>query len=370
MMKTRNAFRVLSVLLVLLTIIFSFAACSGGDSNSANSGSTSDSENERNQNRSRMDTVDLAEYAQRSAVTVNADLGDYGTSTGSGFFIDDQGTVVTCYHVIEGAKKITVEVNDGGTYSLDTIVDFDPQYDIAVLKIAYEGNSYLELCDKEVRTGEDAYAVGSCLGFLNGTFTNGIVSSDSRKIGNIDCIQTTADISSGNSGGPLVNAYGEVVGINAFSYVGGENLNLAVKIKTLDLLAMDKNWTINKFSEWYSYETDRSYLVQDVVTEEYYLSMLHTYQLVTGAECQRSAKEYNQWSGVKGYVEGYPIYVYEYNVDQFDKYVEYLTSVGFIFEEKEDYEDGTSYYYIEELNNYFADLYVEGDKLYVSISTS
>ena len=57
--------------------------------------------------RTKMDTVDLAEYVQQRTVTVNVDLGDYGTSTGSGFFIDDQGTVVTSYHVIDGAQDIT-----------------------------------------------------------------------------------------------------------------------------------------------------------------------------------------------------------------------------------------------------------------------
>lgn len=361
--------RILSVLMALVAVVCCLGACSGGSDSAGNGGSSVEGGKTTHNGRAKMETVDLAEYVQKSTVTVNVDLGEYGNSTGTGFFIDDQGTVVTSYHVIEGAKKITVEVCDGGTYDLDKIIDFDPQYDIAVLKIAYEGNSYLELCDDEVRTGEDAFAVGSSLGFLNGTFTDGIVSSVSRKIGNIDCIQTTADISNGNSGGPLVNAYGEVIGVNAFSYIGGENLNLAVKIKTLDILPMDKNWTINRYSEWYSYETDRSYLIQDTYTEEYYLSMLHTYQLVTGAECLRSATDYNQWSGLMGYTEGYPIYIYEYDVDQFDKYIEYLTSAGFIFDSKKDYSDGTSYYYVEELHSYYADLYVEKDKLYLSITT-
>lgn len=319
--------------------------------------------------RAKMDTVTLAEYVQKRTVTVNVDLGKYGSSTGSGFFIDDQGTLVTSYHVIEGAQDITVEVSDGGTYNLEKIIDFDPLYDLAVMKINYSGNPYLNICKEVSRTGEDVYAVGSSLGFLNGTFSNGLVSSVSRKIGVIDCIQTTAAISSGNSGGPLVNAYGEVVGVNAFSYVAGENLNLAVDVHMLDQLPMDKNWTINKYREWFSYETDRSYLIYSYSAEDYYLSILHTYQLVTGAECKRSTKEYDTWGGVSGYTEGYPIYVYPYTVEQFDKYIEYLTSMGFVFESKEDYKSGTSYYYVEELHNYYADLYVVKDQVYVSITT-
>ena len=365
----RNVIRILSVLLavtLVLLCVMSYLAGAAGGSKDVNVAVT---ETNTQEGRPKMDTVALAEYVQQRTVTVNVDLGEYGSTTGSGFFIDDQGTVVTSYHVIDGAHSITVEVSDGGTYNMEKIIDFDPQYDLVVMKIAYSGNPYLELSEDQVRTGEDVFAVGSSLGFLNGTFSNGIVSSVSRTIGKIDCIQTTAAISSGNSGGPLVNAYGEVVGINAFSYVAGENLNLAVKVNTLDKLAMDKDWTINRYSEWYSYETDRSYLVQDVYTEEYYLSMLHTYQLVTGAECLRSATDYNQWSGLMGYTEGYPVYIYEYKVSEFDEYVDYLTSMGFVFQEKKDYKDGTSYYYVEELHNYYADLYVEKDKLYLSITT-
>lgn len=364
--KERNIIILLSVLLAVMAVLmcvmsFSIGAASGGEKNVSVNTVVNSGEG--------MDTVELAEYVQKRTVTVNVDLGEYGSTTGSGFFIDDQGTVVTSYHVVDGAKAITVEVSDGGIYNLDKIVDFDPQYDLAILKIAYEGNPYLEICREEVRTGEYVYAVGSSLGFLNGTFSNGLVSSASRQIGEIDCIQTTAAISSGNSGGPLVNSRGEVVGVNAFTYIGGENLNLAVKVKNLDMLAKDKDWTINRYSEWYSFETDRSYLVKDRHTDEYYLSLINTYQLVTGAECLRSTTIYSAWSGVMGYSEGYPIYVYDYKVSEFDKYIEYLISQGFVFESSEDYKDGTSYYYVEELHSYYADLYVEKDKVYISLKT-
>ena len=74
-------------------------------------------------------TVELAEYVGARTVTVNAD-----DSVGSGFFIDSEGTLVTNYHVIEGAKKITVDV-DGGNYTVSEIVDFSKVYDLAILKI-------------------------------------------------------------------------------------------------------------------------------------------------------------------------------------------------------------------------------------------
>ena len=105
--------------------------------------------------------------------------------------------------------------------------------------------------------------MGSALGTLTGTFTGGMVSSVSRTIGLIDCIQMDSAISSGNSGGPLVNEYGEVVGINAFSYINGENLNLAIKVATLDKLARDKNYTLNDYKEWYITEASRSFSPMD-----------------------------------------------------------------------------------------------------------
>ena len=107
-------------------------------------------------------TVELAEYVGARTVTVNAD-----DSVGSGFFIDSEGTLVTNYHVIEGAKKITVDV-DGGNYTVSEIVDFSKVYDLAILKIEKSDTPYLERC-AEVKTGEPVYAVGSSLGILAGS---------------------------------------------------------------------------------------------------------------------------------------------------------------------------------------------------------
>lgn len=317
-----------------------------------------------------MSTTDLAEYVQKRTVTISVELAG-GTSTGSGFFIDDQGTVVTSYHVIDAAESIAVEVSDGGKYQVDQIVDFDENLDIAVLKLDITGNDYLKIAEEDARTGEEVYAVGSSLGFLNGTFSNGMVSTASRKIGIIDCVQTTAAISSGNSGGPLVNVYGEVIGINAFSYTSGENLNLAVKIHELDKLAMDKNFSINQFREWYKKEIDRSFYFYSYSDETYYQSKVHTYQHVTGATCEYSAFNWDFLQGdfdyvVDGYDVDYGLFMYEYNVDEFDTYTDYLTSVGFVFLESEDFNEGTSYYYENEFMGYIVDIFVmKGDEIVI-----
>ena len=318
-----------------------------------------------------MSAPDLAEYVQKRTVTLNVALKDGGTSAGSGFFIDDQGTIVTSYHVIDAADSISAEISDGGKYDVKTIVDFSENYDIAVLKIDFSGNDHLNFIEENARTGESVYAVGSSLGTLTGTFSDGVISSSHRTVGMIDCVQTTAAISNGNSGGPLVNTYGEVVGINAFSYVGGENLNLAVTIHTLDKLSMDKNWNMSQYREWYKKEIDRSYLVWNSKTEEYELSKINTYQHVTGTECMASCLNWNFLDGdfddtVDGFSKNYGIFCYKYNVQEFDKYTAYLNSVGYFFMESEDFANGISYYYRNDFNGFCVDIFVlEGDQLLV-----
>ena len=318
-----------------------------------------------------MSAPDLAEYVQARSVTITVESKSGGSSNGSGFFIDDQGTVVTNYHVIDAADSISVEVSNGGKYDVKKIVDFNVNYDIAVLKIDITGNDYLELNPNEIRTGESVYAVGSSLGFLDGTFSNGIISSINRTVGVIDCIQTTAAISNGNSGGPLVNVYGEVCGINAFSYQGGENLNLAIRISQLDQLSMDKNWDINHFREWYKKEIERSYTVFDYGTQEMYLSKINTYQHVTERDCIASAYGWNWMEDSDNLVEGYDntqgLYIYEYKVSEFDAYTEYLSSIGFSFKESKDYKQGVSYFYENEFTGVCMDIFILDGQEYVVI---
>ena len=312
-----------------------------------------------------MDTADLAEYVQERTVTVNVKTISGGSGTGSGFFVDSEGTIVTNFHVIDMAEEISVEVNSGAVYNVEKVVDFSNVYDVAILKINVTDQPYLEFCDEAIRTGEQVYAVGSALGTLTGTFTAGIVSSTKRTYGMIECIQMDAAISPGNSGGPLVNIYGEVVGINVAKYTNGENLNLAIKPSTLGVLLQNKNWTVSEFKGWYEQESSRSwspaYTKKDGSTG-YMYSLVRNYQTVTGAKCLRSRK-----NGVDGYVEGYrdmyDVYIYEYAESQFNEYKEYLKSVGFQFKDSERESDwvGTSYYYYCEKDDILLDLFVYDD---------
>jgi putative serine protease PepD len=145
-----------------------------------------------------------------------------GRATGSGFAIDQQGHVVTNAHVVEGASDVSLVLSNGRTVDAD-VVGSDEDNDLAVLQVSSadaEGLRALTLGrSAQLRVGDPVLAVGSPLG-LEGTVTAGIVSAVDRQARFGDngtrqsAIQTDAAINPGNSGGPLVNAAGQVVGVN------------------------------------------------------------------------------------------------------------------------------------------------------------
>jgi S1-C subfamily serine protease len=155
------------------------------------------------------------------------------TALGSGFVYDNQGHIVTNYHVIDVANRADVTFTDGNTYSAN-VVGKDPNSDLAVLQIIGDfseekGVVPLPLADSSaVRTGEQVMAIGNPFG-LSGTITTGIVSQQGRLLPNPDTgfsipnmIQTDAPINPGNSGGPLLNVQGQVIGMDTaiFSSTG------------------------------------------------------------------------------------------------------------------------------------------------------
>lgn len=150
------------------------------------------------------------------------------TALGSGFLISEDGYLITNNHVIEGADKIEVVLNDKTKYKA-RVIGKDPDTDIAVLKIDEDGKTfpYVEFGDSdEIKIGQWSIAIGNPYG-LNNTMTVGIVSARGRMGMGLenyeDFIQTDASINPGNSGGPLVDIDGKVVGINTaiFSQSGG-----------------------------------------------------------------------------------------------------------------------------------------------------
>ncbi|MEM6385877.1 MAG: trypsin-like peptidase domain-containing protein [Pseudomonadota bacterium] len=139
---------------------------------------------------------------------------------GSGFLISEDGLIVTNHHVIDGAAGVTVTLDSGEEVDA-TVVGSDPLTDIALLDI--EGDAFPTVSfgsSEELKVGEEVIAVGSPFG-LGGTVTSGIISAKSRNINAgpfDDFLQTDAAINRGNSGGPLFNMDGEVVGVNTAIY--------------------------------------------------------------------------------------------------------------------------------------------------------
>ena len=146
-------------------------------------------------------------------------------SMGSGFIINANGYIVTNNHVVDGATQLQVKLSDGREFQ-GKVVGRDPKTDLALLKIEATGLPVIPLGDSSaLQVGEPVMAIGNPFG-LEQTVTTGIVSATGRSIGAgpyDDFIQTDASVNPGNSGGPLINARGQVIGINTaiFSQSGG-----------------------------------------------------------------------------------------------------------------------------------------------------
>ena len=165
---------------------------------------------------------------------------DFGTpqerktsALGSGFVIDEKGIVITNNHVIQGAEDIYIRLDDGREYKAK-VIGADPLSDIAVLKIdSKEKFIPIKFGDSDkARIGDWVIAIGNPLG-LSGTVTSGIISARNRDIGMNryeDFIQTDASINVGNSGGPLFNMDGDVIGINTAIYGRGGSIGIGFAI--------------------------------------------------------------------------------------------------------------------------------------------
>ena len=190
------------------------------------------------------------------------------TALGSGFIIDEKGIVVTNNHVIEGAEDIIVSVN-GSTEYKAKVIGKDPYMDIAVLKIESE-KKFIPVSfgdSDKARIGDWVIAIGNPYGF-GGTVTSGIISSRNRDIGLTrydDFIQTDASINIGNSGGPLFNLDGEVIGINTAIIAPGQSGSIGIGF------AIPSNSASNVISQLLEFgETKRGWLgvrIQEVTKE-------------------------------------------------------------------------------------------------------
>lgn len=159
---------------------------------------------------------------------------------GSGFIINEEGYILTNYHVIEGAKEVVVTLSDGRDVKAK-VVNYDQNQDIAMLKLS-DNNvkvpAVVQLGDSDaLKPGEEVLAIGTPLSKdFNQTVTGGLVSAVNRTVETstgvkLNLIQTDAAINPGNSGGPLINTKGEVVGINTLKISGGaEGIGFSIPI--------------------------------------------------------------------------------------------------------------------------------------------
>ncbi len=167
---------------------------------------------------------------------------------GSGFLIDPDGDIVTNFHVIQGARQVQVTMSDGRSYRAK-VVGADDRSDLAVLRInAGHKLPYLRLGNSStLQVGQKVLAIGNPFGRFQNTLTTGVISSVGRTVRGSgsgvvleDVIQTDAAINQGNSGGPLLNSHGEVIGVN-FLIVGPAYLGIgfAIPANRVKLIATD-----------------------------------------------------------------------------------------------------------------------------------
>lgn len=164
---------------------------------------------------------------------------------GSGFITTEDGQIITNAHVVDGADRVEVTLQDGRTFE-GRVVGADPVTDIAIIDIDARDLPTVSISDSDrLMPGEWVVAIGNPLG-LDSTVTAGIVSATgrtSREVGvpdkRVDFIQTDAAINPGNSGGPLLNLNGEVVGVNTAIIQGAQGLGFAIPINIVERIAAD-----------------------------------------------------------------------------------------------------------------------------------
>ena len=197
------------------------------------------------------DIVDKVSESVVSILTSVVSTSYFGQSytseaAGTGIIVTEDGYILTNKHVIDGTTSISVVLDDGTTYKDVEVAAVDPLNDVAFLKVKdVSGLKAATLGDsKTISVGQQVIAIGNALGQYQNSVTSGIISGTGRSLtatdstGSMseqlsDMIQTDAAINSGNSGGPLVNAAGEVIGINTATSSSAQNMGFAIPISSV-----------------------------------------------------------------------------------------------------------------------------------------
>ena len=180
-------------------------------------------------------------------------------ATGSGFIATTDGKVVTNYHVIDGAYSAILKLNDGRSYSVSGVINYDKNRDIAILQLPVSNINSVTLGNSiNIANGDNVVVIGNPLGLQN-TVTTGVISATNRIINNESWIQFSAPVSPGSSGGPVFNSKGEVIGVVTMKVVKEdvEGVNFAVPVNDVKtLLSSNKPAT---FSELFGTGTNQNW---------------------------------------------------------------------------------------------------------------
>ena len=205
------------------------------------------------------------------------------SASGSGFILTSDGYVVTNNHVVEGATSVTVKLYNGDEYDAE-IVGTDEMNDVALLKIDATGLQTVTIGDSDqIEVGEEVIAIGNPLGELTFTMTAGVVSALDREINTdgkpINMLQTDVAINSGNSGGPLFDMNGNVIGITSAKYSGSTSSGASIEGISFAIPINDALRVIYDLQQ-YGHVTGRAYL--GVTVKDLDSSTGATYGLPTG----------------------------------------------------------------------------------------
>ena len=168
-------------------------------------------------------------------------------AVGTGFVMSSDGKIVTNYHLIKGACSSEITINNQ-KYTIATVLAYDENIDLAVLKVNATGLTAATICKKPLSVGAAVYAVGSSLTTAN-TYSQGVITRANMSVFGVSYVEHDALITQDYSGGPLINAYGEVIGINTWGVSDSPSHVLAVFAAELDKLVYGTPMTLPEFYE-------------------------------------------------------------------------------------------------------------------------
>lgn len=278
------------------------------------------------------DAVGISSLASPSVFYIEIyDKNQRALGSGSGFFIAADGTAVTNFHVIEKAYYAKVKTVDGAVYDVTSVIGCDESKDLAIIKVDGNDFPYLELADSdEIKNGQKIFCVGSPLGLEN-SISEGVVSNALRTINGQAYIQITAPISSGSSGGAVLDASCKVVGVSSAGIEDGQNINLAIPSKLIGEVARDKNISL--------YEMQTAGIAQSTAGQAFFYpdnGEVPDYGFITGyAEVQN---QYDEGTGIMARA-------YELSNSAVIRYVQTVQNLGYTLLEQQSAGRTTSMYF-------------------------